>query len=270
MSGQIKFYRKSHIDADRVSPVITVTDLTATNNGQDFIKFLRNRNNNSGWNTSGSDDAANTQILVDLGDYQNVDMIMFVRHNFKNFLIEFYDSDLGDFNTYENVIDNEVATSLFEKSIYTNQIRITITGTMVADDDKTMRQLIITQSFFNGQFEGWPQINKPTASLNKKSTKMISGKVRIVETRGAYSCELSVKLLKIDEDLTIIENIYFNREGVLMLLSGGDEDQFSSRRIGYRNEDIVLVSPTNELELPFVKNYTTGIKIKMKLVEVVR
>ena len=54
MSGQIKFYRKSHIDFDRINPEITVTDSVATNDGQEFINFLRNRNNNSGWNTSGS------------------------------------------------------------------------------------------------------------------------------------------------------------------------------------------------------------------------
>lgn len=271
MSGQIKFFRKNHIDADRVSPVITVTDSVATNNGQEYIKFLRNRNNNSGWNTSGSNDSANTQILVELRDYQNVDVIMFVRHNFKNFLVEVYDSGFGDFVEYANIVNNEETTTLLEKSVYTDQVRITIYGTTEPDLDKTMRQLIITENFFSGQFEGWPIIKKPVTSLNKKVTSMISGKKRIVETRGAYSCELNVKLLKIDEDLTMIENIFFNREGVLMLLSGGNEDQFSSRRIGYRNEDIVLVRPVNELELPFVKGiYSTGIKIKMKLIEAVR
>lgn len=270
MSGQIKFFRKNHIDADRVSPVLTVTDTIATNNGQDYLKFLRNRNNNSGWNTSGSSDAANTEILVDLKDFQTVDTVMLIRHNFKNFLVEYYDTDSADFETYQSFTNNEEVTTLIEKSVYTNQIKITITGTISPDDDKTMRQLIVTENFFSGQFEGWPEIKKPETSLNKKITSMVSGKVRIVETRGAYSCSIDVKLLKIDEDLTLIENIYFNREGVLMLLSGGDEDQFSSRRIGYRNEDIVLVRPVNELELPFVKNYKSGIKIKMNLAETVR
>ena len=66
MSKQIKFWRKSFIDADRTNHEITITDTVAENTGQDFVRFLRNRNNNSGWNTSGSTDAAQTQILVNL------------------------------------------------------------------------------------------------------------------------------------------------------------------------------------------------------------
>lgn len=271
MSGQIKFYKKNHVDVDRVNPSIVVTDPVATNAGNDFVKFLRNRNNNSGWNTSGSTDAANTEIFIDLRDFQKVDMIMLVRHNFKNFLIEYWDLGAADFVTYLNVVNNTDKTTFIEKSVYTNQIKITITGTMIADDDKTMRQLIVTEKFFSGEFVGWPEIKSPVTSFNKKTTDMISGKVRVVETRGAFSCSLEVKLLKIDEDLTMIENIYYNREGVLMLLSGGDEDQFTNRRVGYRNEDIVLVRPTNELELPYVKGiYTAGIKIRMKLEETVK
>lgn len=270
MSGQIKFFKKNHIDIDNINPVLTVTDSVADNAGQEFLKFTRNRNNNSGWNTSNSDDSADTEILVELRDFQTVDVVMLVRHNFKDFLIEYWDTNAASFQEYANVVNNVETTSFLAKTVETDQIKITIYNTKITDDDKSLRQLIITENFFSGTFEGWPQIKKPVASLNKKITSMISGKVRIVETRGAYSCSLDVKLLKIDEDLSLIENIYFNREGVLMLLSGGDEDQFSSRRVGYRNEDIVLVRPTNELELPFVKNYTTGIKIKMKLSEVVK
>ena len=271
MSKQIKFWRKSFIDADRTNPEITITDTVAENTGQDFVRFLRNRNNNSGWNTSGSTDAAQTQILVSLKDFQQVDMVLFVLHNFKDFLVEYFDVDAGDFQEYMTFTNNEEKTTLIERSVNTDQIRITIQGTMTADDDKTLRQLVIAEKFFFGEFEGWPIIKKPTTSVNKQVSEMVSGKFRIVETRGAFSCELEVKLLKIDEDLSLIENIYFNREGVLMLLSGGDEDQFSSRRVGYRNQDIVLVQPTNELQLPFVKGiYSTGIKIKMRLAEVVR
>lgn len=269
-TGQIKFYKKNHIDIDNTNPVITVTDLVAVNDGQEYIPFLRNRNNNSGWNTSGSTDAATTEILVELRDFQNVDVVMLVRHNFKNYLIEYWDTGLVSYQEFSNVVNNAETTSFHGKSVYTDKIKITIYNTVVADDDKTLRQLIITENFWAGSFVGWPQIKKPTASLNKKISSMISGKVRIVETRGAYSCELYVSLLSIESDLTMIENLYFNREGVLMLLSGGNEDQFASRRVGYRNEDIVLVRPTNELELPYVSNYTTGIKIKMKLSEVVK
>lgn len=270
MSGQIKFFKKSHIDVDNINPELTVTDAVATSTGQDFLKFTRNRNNNSGWNTTGSSDAANTEILIDLKDFQVVDFFMIIRHNFKSFKVEWLNVNTSLFEEYITVVDNALTTNILEKSVYTNQLKLTIMETVVPNDDKSIRQIIVTEKFFAGELEGWPEIKKPKSSLNKKITKMVSGKIRIVETRGSYSCSLQVKLLKIDEDLKLIENIYFNREGVLMLISGAKEDQFSSLRVGYRNEDIVLVSPVNELELPFVKNYTTGIKINMKMAEVVR
>jgi hypothetical protein len=265
-------YRKNHIDLDRPNPVLSVTDLTALNSGEAYLKFLRNRNNNSGWNTSGSNDAANTELLIELKDWLKVDMIMLVIHNFKNFKVEYYDSGAADFVEIQNFVNNANKTTLLDNlNLITNAIKITVFGTFVADEDKTMRQLIITENFITGSFEGWPQIKKPVASTNRKKSKMLSGRSRIIETRGFFSATLDVKFLVIDNDLTIIENLYFHREGVLMLLSGGNEQQFRTNRIGYRNEDIVLVRPTNELELPYTNGvYNNGIKITMNLEEVVK
>lgn len=270
MAGQIKFFRKNHIDLDRPNISISVSDAVAIDDGADSLNLIRNRNNNSGWMTTTSDDSANTELLIDLGDYLDVDMVMLVKHNFKSFLVEYYDNDTSSFQTYENISDNSNDTSILTKSVNTDQIKITIYGTIIADSDKILRQLIITENFGVGEFEGWPQIKRPTASLNKKVNRLLSGKVNVVEKRGAFSVSLEVKFWIIDNDLTLVENIYYNREGVLMLISGGNEDQFASKRIGYRNEDIVLVRPVNELELPYNKGiYKNGIKVKMDLEEVV-
>jgi len=271
-TGQIKFFRKNHIDLDRPNPELTVTDLVAINNGQAATKFLRNRDNNSGWRTTDSTDAANTELLIDLKDYQDITDVMLIKHNFKDFLVEYYDVSSAMFLTYENVVGNTKTTNVLNKetAINTNQIKITITATMQTDEDKSMRQLIITEKFGAGQLESFPVIKNPKSSLNKKVNKLLGGRVNVVETRGSYSASLNVKFLRIDQDLEMIECIFWNREGVLMLLSGGNEDQFFSKRIGYRDEDIVLVRPTNELELPYNAGvYTNGIKIKMNVQEVV-
>lgn len=272
MGGQINFYKKSHIDLDRDNPELTVTDSVASDTGSTTLKFLRNRNNFSGWLTTGSTDAANTEILFDLKDFQDIDTIMLIKHNFKNFLIEYFDVGSGSFVTYENVTNNTLDTNIYKKtaSINTNQIKLTINATIVVDADKSMRQFIITESFGVGEFEGWPQIKRPVASLNKKVDKVLGGKSRVVEKRGSFSVDLEVKFWVIDEDLNLVENIYYNREGVLMLLSGEDESQFKTTRVGYRNEDVFLVRPTNELSLPYDKGiYSNGIKVKMKLDEVI-
>ncbi len=269
-TGQIKFYRKNHIDLDRPNPVLSVVDAAATNDGTNALKYLRNRNNNSGWSTTDSLDANNTQLLFNLGDMQQIDTIILVKHNFKNFLVERRNITLDIFETVEQVVDNEDTTKFISTDTYTDQIRITITGTIVADSDKRMTQMIIAENFGVGTLESFPVITAPTTSVNKKSSKLLGGRSNIIETRGSFSATLNVRFLNIDADLTLIENIFLNREGVLMLLSGSNDDQFASRRVGYRNEDIVLVRPVNELQLPYGNGiYINGIKIVMKMQEVI-
>lgn len=270
MSGQIMFLRKSHLDADRRNPVITITDSVATNTGQASVFLMRNRNNISGWLTTGSDDTANTEILADFGDILQVDFIELVRHNFKDFLIEW--KDVTDtWNTYESVTANEDATTVHLKDtpVAARAIRVTVNSTIIADADKELRQFIISERIHT--FEGWPVIKKPRFSRNTKINKMLSGKVNKANTRGAFSCELEIKISRSSNDLEIHQNLYERVEGVLMLISGGDETQFTDAKRNYANEDIVLVSTIDEYENPWTKGvYSTGIKIKMKMAEVVR
>lgn len=268
--GQIIFLRKNHLDADRINPVITITDSVASNTGQNSVFQLRNRNNISGWSTTGSDDTANTEILSEFGDLLNIDFIEIIRHNFKDYLIEW--KDVTDaWNTYVNVTNNTEITNIHSltSAVNARAIRITVYATQVADADKTLRQLIITEKIH--VFEGWPVIKNPTFSRNRKVNRMLSGKVNVSDTRGAFSCELEINISTSANDLEIHQNLYERREGVLMLISGENESQFKAAKKNYANEDIVLVSPIDEYQNPFAKGiYSTGIKVKMKLAEVIR
>lgn len=268
-TGQILFLRKNHIDLNRPNPVITITDAAASNTGQDSVIFLRNRNNISGWLTTGSEDATPTVILVELFDFLNVDFIELIKHNFKSYLIEW--RDLAEaWHTFEDVSANILSTNISQKDVpvNTNAIRITITSTQLVDADKEMRQLIITEKKY--KFDGWPVIKKPVHSQNKTKNTMMSGKLRVVTKRGAYSNTLEIKLSGSQNDLDMHEKIYNQAEGLLLLISGGKESQFRTSRKGYRDEDIVLVQPVDEYSAPYEKGvYSNGIKIKMKLHETV-
>lgn len=267
MGKQIRFFRKNHLDFDRGEVLMTVTDATATSTGDGTLPFLRNRNNNSGWATTGSNDAANTVLDIDMLGYQTIDTMMLVLHNFKSFLVEYYDNAESIYKTYADITNNAETTTIIDNTVITNKIKITIRGTIAADEDKFMRQLIFTENL--GQFNGWPKIQRPTSSLNKRANKMMSGKSNIVEKLGSFSAVLEVKLSN-DADLALIEEIYFAREGVLMLLSGGDENQFRTKRIGYKNEDVVLVRAADEYQNPYDDGiYTSLIKHKITLVEAV-
>lgn len=271
MAQQVKFYEKNLIDVDVSGVTITVTDATATNNGQDFVDFLRNRNNDTFWATTDSNDAANTQIDIDTGELNEIDRIILVKHNFGAFTIQYWDGGaFVDFSTPINETTNTDSTTEFVfNQVQTDQIRIIITGTQVADEDKNLHQLLICKSI--GQLEGYPQIRKPTISQNKSSTTLLSGKQYIATQRGSFSVDMQVRNYNIDADIDIFETIYFSLRGVLVWINAGDDAQFSRTHRGFRGEDIYLMSPRDEYRPEHYKFcYQLGIKFKVRLVEVVR
>jgi hypothetical protein len=265
VSEQIKFFEKSKADLDNINAKVTVTDTVAISDGQDIAHFVQNRNNTSAWLTTGSNDTANTTLEISLGDTTDITDIMLFDHNFKDFNIDYWNGLI--WVNLSTIVDNTETTTLITYPTFpTDKIKITIGTTQIVDADKRLTQFIATELM--GQLKSFPIISRTKVALNKKKNKMLSGKVSVTETSGFFSCELSVKLLKDNDDLTLLENIHFSRQGVLLLLSGGDEAQFSSRRLGYRNVDLFLVRPTTEWGADWYKGlYTSGMKIKIRLEE---
>ncbi|MCA9313158.1 discoidin domain-containing protein [Candidatus Saccharibacteria bacterium] len=271
MAAQVKFYKKNTIDIDNENVTITITDATATNNGQDFVDFMRNRNNSSRWQTTGSNDAANTQIDIDFGEERDIDRIILVLHNFDSYTIQYYNgSTYTDFSTAINVSSGTATTTEHSfNSVTTQLIRIIITATQVTDDDKDLAQLIITESI--GQLTGWPQIKKPEYSFNKSEVKMLSGKSFISRQRGNFSMSMSVVNYNVDADIAIFEEIYQSIFGVLVWANAGDNTQFARNNLGFREQDIFLMLPTDEYRPEHYKYcYQLGIKFDIKFTEVVR
>lgn len=267
MSGQVIFFDKNLLDLSIASVQITVTDSVAVNDGSAAVDFLRNRSNSSAWITTGSNDTANTTLLANWIDYELVDSIMLVKHNFKNFTVEGFSGMAWEPILTET--NNTKTTTFIETTLpLISQIRIVVYETMVADDDKEMYQLIATKKLGVGRLEGFPLIKSPRLDTRKKISKMLSGKINIMESLGSFSCKLSVENWKSDVDLSIVESIYLNRSGVLMSLSGFREEQFSSSRYGYRDEDIFFVRPKNDWRPEWYAGvYSLGMKVDMDLEE---
>lgn len=270
LAGQIRFFKKNKLDLSNTLASITVTDATATNTGQDFVDFLRNRNNTSAWVTTGSDDAALTQLDVDFTDERDFDTIFLIKHNFADYTIQYWDGALyQDFSEPISVTGNTAATSFHQfDTVSTSKLRLIIQGTMVADADKKMFQFIATEKLATGQLEGWPVIRRPRLNTNKKISTMLSGKVNVTESIGGFGFDAQVRNWTIDSDLNIVEEIYFGRRGVLVWLSGGDEDQFRFKRFGYRDEDIFQMRAVNDYSPEWVSGvYKNGLRINMRLQE---
>jgi hypothetical protein len=240
--------------------------------GQDFVDFVRNRNNTSAWLTTDSTDAAGTKLVIDMTDDREFTEIILVKHNLKAFTIKYWDgASFVDFSTPISETTNTETTNHYSfTKVVSDMIEIVITGTQVADDDKVIHQIIVTDEVLTGQLDGWPVIRRPRFITNKKISNMLSGKVNVVESVGGFSMELAVTNWNIDADLDIIEEVYFGRRGVLVWISGGNQTQFSHLRVGYRKEDIFFMRATNDYSPEWNRGiYNNGMRIRMRLQEAI-
>lgn len=263
MSQPIAIFRKNQAD-------YTLSQVSATaSEASSFASFVLNRNNSSAWVTTGSVDANHTTLTIDMADQHTLTDILLVKHNFKSFQVKYWDgSAYVDFSPAISPTSCTDSTSRFSfAAVGTSRVQVTILGTQTPDTDKFLYQLILTQLI--GQFQAWPIIKKPTHNRNKRNSLMLSGKNCLGENVGAFSCDLQVGYWKSDQDLSVVETMYGSNEGFLVWLCGGDETQFSSKRVGYRLEDIYLMKCTNNYQPEWYQGiYTTGLNLTISLAEV--
>ena len=192
MSTQLRFFRKNLIDLDQPGAVsFSVNDGVATNNGLSVADLMRNRDNNSGWGTTGSNDSANTTLGLLFNGMFEINTIILAAHNLKSYTLKYRDEDTllwTDFSTPINETSNEKDTTFYEfDGIHTTRLQLIINGTQTIDDDKFIAQFIVTRKINSGSFEGWPVLKSPVVDLSKTPVKTISGKSKIIQRVGSYS-----------------------------------------------------------------------------------
>lgn len=266
MAQQIKFFKKNRADFEYTAVTATASE------GQDTAANVMNRSNRSAWTTSGSADASGTTFEVNFGEVRRLTDILLLKMNWKSYTGQYWNEDTSAWAAFPTAV-SETTNSAASKhhtfaAVNTSKIKFTINGTIVADAEKYLYQLVATEEI--GQLNGWPVVKNPRVGRELKQTKMLSGKVNIVEAVGFFTVKLSVANWSDGDDLDLVETLYDMSEGFLVWLCGGDEDQFSSRRQGYRMEDIFLMRCANEYRPEFVRGfYKSGLKLDIDFVEVV-
>lgn len=264
MGSPIIFFKKNHLDFSRTEVVVTASQ------GNDFIEFIRNRSNETAWMTTGSVDADNTNIEVEFNQEVAIDYIILVKHNFKNYTVQYWNGAMYvDFSTAINVTNNTAETTKHTfTQVLTEKIKLIITGTMIANSDKFLFQFLAVQLL--GQFNGYPNIKSPVNSRNRVISSALSGKKEIRENVGFFECKLNLRVYSDTEDHDLIQTLFNQHEGFLVWLSGGNEAQFRTLVEGYRLQDLFLVKCANEHKPELYKaGYTNGILVDVHLMEVV-
>lgn len=266
----LKFYKKNIIDLDNTDAALTVTDVVATNNGEDFLDYMRNRNNTSGWMTTNSTDAANTTLVADFGASYDVDSILVLKHNLKAFTIKYWNLDTLAWTAFSTAIAETTNTAdsnyySFTK-VVTTKIQIIITGAQVVNADKFINQLIVTELI--GALAVEPQV-KPVIDRSRKSTKFLSGKKHIAKSVPSFAAVVRMNNVTGDADLTLAETLFASNRGFLVSLSGGTESQYSTVRQGWQREDVYLMNCENEYKPEWEQGrYKMGMPIDLDLVEI--
>lgn len=261
-------FRKNLIDLDYTNVVITATDGVATDPGTAFVDLVRNRRNDSGYGTGGSSDAGLTTLEIDMGTEQEVTDILLVNHNFKAYTVQYWNgSSYVDFSTPISETTNAATTTHHNFTLVnTTKVKLIVQGTMTANQDKLISQIIVTQRI--GQFTGQPMIKKPRQEKGRKVRRMLSGRSNLTKTIGTFSCQLSFPPSKTVNDYDIIETMFDSFNGFLVWLCGGDESLFYTDVQGFRLKDIYLMNCSNDLETEWVDgHFAHGQKLDITLVE---
>jgi len=270
--SNIRIYEKSIIDLDNVNPTFTVTDAVADDTGQSIINSIRDRSNSTAWLTTSSTDAANTKLVIDLLDALPVSKIIMILHNFFAYTFKYHDgSSFVDFVPAINETANlsETQYHSFEE-VTASQFELIITqcfleGASVVDADKILRQLIFTREI--DQFADQPDINKLRQNKNRRSKRMVSGKINVTKRAGAVEATLQFKPTKNKTTIKLLDTIFGSDDGILWSFIGADETGHDDIQ-GFRLEDLYLMAATNEFDTQYFEGYfNRGHDFKLELIE---
>lgn len=249
--GKIRVYEKSKLDLDFDATVLTVTDATASDSGQDYVDYVRDRTNFTGWGTTGSNDAALTQMLIDTADAYELNTIALIEHNFKAYTLQYWDG--ANFVNFSTPINETVNVQTTNFHVFNNQranlFKLIVQGTHIVDADKLIRQIIFTRLI--GEFEAQPEISRMQFNNDRKSLRLVSGKRHISQRANSLNVRLRFPPNKSVNDANLVKNIFDSFEGRLFSFVGGDHTGIANPVSGFNKRDIFLMIPTNDLDTAF-------------------
>ncbi len=269
--SRIRIYEKNKLDLSfKTNVTITVTDGVASNNGQALVNYMRDRNNYTGFVTTGSTNAGLTQLDINTGDPFSSNRFMMVKKNTADYTLQYYNGLIyTDFSTPISVVGEtaENTRHTFD-AVSANLFRFICQKTNPDDVDKIIRQMILTKEV--GQFAVEPFITELVFNTGKNTQEMMSGKYSIFRKVGGVSLVLRFPPNKTENDQDLIFDLFNTNEGRLISITGGDDSDLPFLNPGFREEDYFFMAPINDHNTAFHNGrFANGVPNEIKLVEVV-
>lgn len=275
ITGGIKFFKQSKIlDANASAPI----------SGDASVDNLLNANKETFYRSVGSSDSTTEEIEITFAETKTIDRIFLINTNAKDFNI-MYDVS-GTWTHFANVADVDGSQSNITETTYSNdtyyaefdsvstgKIRIQIAKTQVADAEKFINQVIVTEEL--STLVGYPEVKQVEMNRQLRSKKTISGKFSVQKSLETFAINVNFKNYPSDAvynvDIDAMIALHDLEVPFITWLCGG---RFGSKYFryalpGFRLKDVVQMQVSNAYKLSYTDNiYVNPLNLaSVKLVE---
>jgi len=274
VTGGIKFFDVNKADSKTGASVVA-------SSGSPSANFILDRNQYTVWRSVGSNDTITETIEITLSASETFSRLFLIRHNFKEFIIEYDD---GGWTDFANVIGiNGITSSVISETAYaantayyefdevtTTKIRISATKTQVVDEEKFLNAFVATTEL--GTLQGFPIIKDATKDKKLRKSITLNGRSLVTKSIEVFRCSINFKNYPpgLDDDLNLLLTLFDRDNNFFVWLSGGrnGDPYFKYQLSGFRIEDLILVQTVNVFKDKYRKNFYNGVvDMKLKLEE---
>ena len=269
ITGGIKFF-------ESLKTLASDGNTSAASSGDPSANFALDRNEFTCWRSSGSDDTITETWEFTFATVTTFDRLFIISHNFKEFVIQYDSSGFVDFSNVigidgplvggisETLFSDDTAYYEFD-AVTTTKIRITVTKTQVADEEKFLTTFIATIE--RGTFIGFPGITNVSKDRNIREKTTLNGRMFIQKSIEVKQFDISFKNYPADipTDLNLLISMFDDDSPSLVWLCGGRRNSpfFKFTIAGFRLRDLIQMHISNPFKDSYKNNFYNGV-VKMK------
>lgn len=277
ITGGMKFFDRSRcLFADGAS-------ISAAVSGDASAQRAIDKNPVTYWRSVGSTDLVVEEIEIVFSEAKAIDRLLLVDHNWKQFTAQYFTG--GSYTDFAAVVGidgskasiSETAfaddTAYYEfTEVTTTKIKLTITKTQTADQEKYINQIIATKEL--GTLQGFPNISQVEYDRNIRKKEMLSGKSLINKSEESSKINIRFKDYppSLSADIDLMFSLHDRDTNFLIWVCGGRRGStyFKKQLRGYRLRDVVEMQVAAPIKPMYSDNiFANQINFEVKMEEVV-
>ena len=274
MTGGISFFEQNKALFSKGALCVASSNVADEN-------LILGTNKSYSWESIGSDDATPETLTITLDDPAEISRLFLIGHNFKSYKVEYWNGsafvDFAGVTGLYNYADTEINetafvndTSYYEFTPVTTQIiKITAYTTQIADEQKMLNQVIVTNEI--GTLKGFPAMSGIKLDRNDQRDEAISGRVHIVRGYESAAFSLDLSTYPYQEDIDILDELHTLDTPFIAWLCGGKPEQFRLNQRGFRAKDVYQMKMSGTITNGFYQNiYILGAEQQYSFIEVIQ